>query len=278
MNWQTFDLEMTGHVARLTLNRPDMLNTMVPAFWRELPQAIHDLDDRGDVRALILASTGKHFTAGMDLSVFKELLPDEDAGLGRARAQLRDLVLKLQESFSALEQARFPVIAAVQGGCIGGGVDLVTACDLRFATRDAFFSVHEINLAMTADVGTFPRLQRLIPEGVARELAFTGDWLGADRAASYGLVNRILDDHAALLEHCEAVAQKISAKSPLAVWGSKHMLNYGRDHTTRDTLEHVATWQSGMLDLDDVQRSVAMQQKKVDGKFASLKGRKTLED
>ena len=278
MSWQTFDLEVSAQVAHLTFNRPDTLNTMVPAFWRELPQAVRELDESGDVRVLIIASTGRHFTAGMDLSVFTSLAPDRQAGLGRGRAQLMQLVGQLQESFSMLERVRFPVIAAVQGGCIGGGVDLVTACDLRFASRDAFFSVHEINLAMTADVGTFPRLQKLIPEGIARELAYTGDRLNADRAAGFGLVNAVLDDHAALLAHCKAIAAQIAAKSPLAVWGSKHMLNYGRDHSTHDTLNHVATWQSGMLDLDDVKRSVAAQQNKQDGDFAGLGQRQSLED
>jgi enoyl-CoA hydratase len=278
MTWQTFNLAVSAQVARLTFNRPDALNAMVPALWRELPQAVQQLDDSGDVRALIIASTGKHFTAGMDLSVFNALVPDLQAGLGRSRAQLMQLVGQLQESFSVLERARFPVIAAIQGGCIGGGVDLVTACDLRFASRDAFFSVHEINLAMTADVGTFPRLQKLIPEGIARELAYTGDRLSAERAAGFGLVNAVMDDHDVLLKHCEAIARKIAEKSPLAVWGSKRMLNFGRDHSTQDTLDHVAAWQSGMLDLDDVQRAVAAQQDKREGEFADLGRRQTLED
>ncbi len=259
MSWQTFTLSIEDKIGHLQFNRPEALNTLVPELWSELPRAVRQLDDAGTVRALIISSTGKHFTAGMDLSAFAALAPERTRGEGRARSEIMEVVRRLQDSFTCLEQARFPVIAAVHGGCIGGGVDLVTACDLRFATTDAFFSVHEINLAMTADVGTFPRLQKLIPEGIAREMAFTGERLHAHRAAAIGLVNCVLDDRGGLLDYANGIARKIASKSPLAVWGSKQMLNFGRDHSTADSLNHIATWQSGMLDLDDVQRAVAVQ-------------------
>ncbi len=270
MAWQCFEVDVEKHVAHLRLNRPDKLNSMVPAFWRELPQAIDGLEQCEDVRVLLISSKGKHFTAGMDLSVFAGLAPDTSQGQGRARAQLMQLVARLQQSFSCLANARFPVIAAVQGGCIGGGVDMVSACDIRFASQDAFFTIHEINLAMTADLGTFPRLQRLIPDGVARELAFTGDRLFADRAQAIGLVNGVLPDAEQLLEHCRDVASRIAAKSPLAVWGSKRILNFAQDHSTADTLDQIAVWQAGMLDLDDMRRAVMAQKSKEEATFAGL--------
>lgn len=278
MTWNTFSITVSDKIAELKLNRPEALNSMVPAFWRELPEAVEELDARGDVRVLIISSTGKHFTAGMDFAAFASLAPDAALGEGRARASVMQMVERLQHSFTCLEAARFPVIAAIQGGCIGGGVDLVSACDMRFCTSDAFFSIHEINLAMTADVGTFPRLQRLIPEGIARELAFTGERLAAERAYGIGLVNHVLDDHPAMLRHARQVAGKIAAKSPLAVWGSKQMLNYGRDHGTADTLKHVATWQSGMLDFKDIHRAVAAQQEGSEVEHADLAPNTPLEE
>jgi enoyl-CoA hydratase len=221
MQASCFNVTIDDSVAEITFTRPDELNSMTADFWHDLPKAVAALSDEADVRVLIISSTGKHFTAGMDLGALAGLQLDMSSGTGRARAQLMRLVTELQDSFSCLESARFPVIAAVQGGCIGGGVDLVSACDMRYATRDAFFSIHEINLAMTADVGTFPRLQRLIPEGIAREMAYTGERLSAERAAAIGLVNKVLDDYDSLLDHCRAVAHRIAAKSPLAIWGSK---------------------------------------------------------
>ncbi|MFM7509739.1 MAG: crotonase/enoyl-CoA hydratase family protein [Actinomycetota bacterium] len=251
-----FALDVSDHVAHLRLDRPDDLNTMVPAFWKELPEIVRDLDRSGSVRALVISSTGRHFSAGMDLSVFTGSSVLSSGGgsdeEGRRRSVVWMLVQHLQDSFSVFESARFPVLAAVQGGCIGGAVDMVTAADARYCTEDAFFCIQEINIGMTADVGTLQRLSKLIPEGIAREYAYTGDRMPAQRALECGLVNRIYPDHEALLDGVLDVAGRIARHSPLAIWGTKEVLNYTRDHSVGDSLRYIAGWQSGMFQGGDM--------------------------
>ncbi len=257
MTATTFEIETIGKVAHLRLNRPDAYNSMTREFWSELPEAVRALDAAGSTRALVISSTGKHFCAGMDLGVFTggaagDGGADSSKEAGRLRAQLRETVLALQGTFTALEAARFPVIAAIQGGCIGGAVDMVSACDLRYATADAFFCVQEINLGMTADVGTLQRLPKIIPDGIAREWAYRGHRVPAARAAEVGLVNEVFATHEALLEGTLAIAQEIASKSPLAIWGTKEMATYTRDHSVADSLKHMAAWQSGMFQPADM--------------------------
>jgi enoyl-CoA hydratase len=247
-----FDVSLEGGVGHLRLNRPDELNSMTPDFWRELPELVGDFSDGGDARVIVISSTGKHFTAGMDLAVFQGVGAADDSAresveMGRERTRTRESVLAFQESFNALERARIPVIAAVQGGCVGGGVDMISACDMRYCTTDAFFCIQEINLGLTADVGTLQRLPRLIPDGLARELAYTGRRMPAEQAKQVGLVNEVYPSHEAMLDAVMDVAREIADKSPLAIWGSKEMLNYSRDHSVRDGLDYIATWQAGMF-------------------------------
>ncbi|MCU0269854.1 MAG: crotonase/enoyl-CoA hydratase family protein [Acidimicrobiales bacterium] len=270
-----FDLEMVGQVAHLQLKRPDALNTMTREFWVELPELVRRLDADGTTRAIVLSSTGRHFSAGMDLSVFTSgagELPGTrgDAEMGRQRAFLRQTVLLLQDSFTCLERARMPVLAAIQGGCIGGAVDLVSACDLRYCTQDAFFVVQEINIGMTADVGTLQRLPKIIPDGVAREMAYLGRRLGAERAHQVGLVNEVFPDHEALVAGVLELAGEIASKSPLAIWGSKEMLTYARDHSVADGLNYIATWQTGMFQPADMMESFAARAEKRDSAFEDL--------
>lgn len=249
MSATCFDLTIENRVAHIVLNRPKAFNSMVREFWNELPELVRDISDNARARVIVISSTGKHFTSGMDLSVFT----DGDGvsaqgGDAYARAEaFRQFVLTLQGSFSCLDNARIPVIAAIQGGCVGGGVDMISACDIRYATEDAFFQIQEINIGMTADVGTFPRLCKLIPEGWVRELAYAGRRLPAQKAKEIGLVNEVFATQEAMLAHVLELASEIAAKAPVAVAGSKRMINYARDHSTADALDYIATWQAGMF-------------------------------
>jgi len=244
-----FEVSIRDKIAHIVMSRGAELNTFTPQAWVDLPRIVKDIDRNASARVIVVSSTGKHFTAGMDLAVFTR--PDGITGV-RADPHLRaekfrhDLAA-LQEAFTCLDQARVPVIAAVQGGCIGAGVDMVSACDIRLATKDAFFCIQEINIGMTADVGTFPRLCKLMPEGWVRQIAYTGERLPAGKAKEIGLVNEVFDTHAAMLDHAMSLAREIASKNPLAVSGSKAMINYARDHTTADALDYIGVWNAAML-------------------------------
>lgn len=251
MSYECFDVEIADGIAHLRMKRPQAYNTMTRGFWMELPAIVRDIDDNARARVIVISSTGKHFSAGMDLSVFtepdEEAQSDRDAEWGRSRLAMRNFLKKvLQETFNCLDEAQMPVLAAIQGGCIGGAVDFTSACDMRYATEDAFFCIQEINIGMTADVGTFPRLCHLIPQGWVRELAYTGRRLSATQARDIGLVNTVYPDHETMVEAVMQTAREIAARSPLAVTGSKAMINYARDHSIADGLDYIATWQTGM--------------------------------
>ncbi len=252
-----FDVTIEGKVGHIQLSRPEALNTMIPAFWSDLPALVGELSDRGDVRAIVISSTGKHFSAGMDLSVFTSSGLSMDGEPGRRNATFMLLVKRLQQSFTALEQARVPVLAAIQGGCIGGAVDMVCAADMRYASADAYFVIQETNIGMTADVGTLQRLPKLIPDGVARELVYTGRRMSAARAAEVGLVNQVFDDHDALVSGVLEIAAEIATKSPLTLWGAKEALVYARDHAVSDSLHQIALWQTGAFQPADMMESFA---------------------
>lgn len=252
MSW--FELERHGAVAQVRLSRPDELNTLLPAFWAELPALVADLDD-GRTRAVVISSTGRHFCAGLDLTVLQDggLFGDDAAVTepGRRRAQVYAGIRGFQDSFTAIERCRIPVLAAIQGGCVGGGLGLVSACDLRYATTNAFFTLEETNLGITADVGQLQRLPRVMPEGVVRELAYRGHRLTATRALEIGFVNELFADHDTLVDGVLAVAQEIATRSPLAIWGAKRSIEHARDHTVADGLEQVALWQAAMYHRTD---------------------------
>ncbi len=274
---ECFDVSISDHVAHLQLKRPDAYNTMVPSFWTELPTIVREIDAAGSARAIVISSTGKHFCAGMDLSVFTG-----GGGIGggsgvteegRKRGALWMLVQHLQDSFTALEEARMPVLAAVQGGCIGGAVDMVSAADMRYCSADAFFCVQEINIGMTADVGTLQRLPKIIPEGIARELAYTGDRMPAQRAYECGLVNQVFDDHQSLVNGTLEIAARIASKSPLAIWGTKEMINFTRDHTVADSLKYMAGWQAGMFQPGDMMEEFGAKADKRAAEFEPIPSR-----
>ena len=256
MQATTIVLEQQGPVAVLTLNRPEKANAMQEAMWHEIRDAMRHADETDAIRVVVLRGAGKHFTAGIDLAMLEGLaarLRDEDGA--RSREKLRRVILDLQDTLSAIERCRKPVIAAVHGVCYGGGIDLVTACDMRYCSADAKFSVKEIDVGMTADVGTLQRLPRLVGEGMARELAYTGRTVDGAEAKAIGLVNRCFDTPEALHEGAMAIAGAIAAKSPLAIRGCKEMITYARDHSVADGLNYVATWNAAMLLSRDLQEA-----------------------
>ena len=253
MSYQTFSVQVEEHIAHLQLNRPDACNAMNKVFWQEFPDALRKLDAEAEARVLVISSVGKHFSAGMDLEIFTQPDPQMFNGeAGRRAEAMRRLVLQLQECFTLLESIRIPVISAIQGGCIGGALDLVCATDMRYCTDNAYFTVKETELGMTADLGTLQRLPQLIPSGLARELAYTARKMSATEAKSAGLVNQTFPTQEALLDAVMSTAATIAAQSPLAITGCKQMMNYARDHSVNDSLSYMATWQAGMFQPEDM--------------------------
>ena len=240
-----FTLSISNHIAHLVLNKPQALNTMHATFWRELDGVLTQLHKGAEARVLVISSTGKHFSAGMALETFNgaDLMNDQTP---EGRAAIFDRLKDIQSTFTKIETLRIPVIAAIQGGCIGGAVDMVTACCIRYATADAFFCIQEINIGLVADVGTLQRLPKLIPLGVVKELAYTGRRLGAARALGYGLVNEVFDTQEAMLTAALQCAAEIAAKPPVAIWGTKQVVHYARDHSVDDALQQMG-WVQGAI-------------------------------
>ena len=269
MSYECFEVSVTDAVAHVRLNRPDKRNAMNRVFWDELPAIVRDIDENVKARVIVLSSTGPHFTAGLDVQDFMQPPPKGKAARV-AGVDFYHETARMQDSFSALENCRIPVIAAVQGGAIGGGVDLLTACDLRYASADAYITIYEINVGMTADVGTFPRILNLLPEGVVRELAYTGRKMTAEEAAALGFFNAVLPDQAAAVDKALAVAREIATKPPLAVHGCKRAITYSRDHDTADSLERILLWNAHALQPEEMMESLAARTQNRAGDFADL--------
>jgi enoyl-CoA hydratase len=265
-----FTLHTDAGIAHLQLNRPERLNAMAPPFFPALRDAVRALHEGGGVRALVISSTGKHFCAGMALDVFGGDAAFLAASTPRARLNFQDHLRKLIDCFTVLDEAHFPVICAVQGGCIGGALDLATACDIRLCTADAFFTVQEIHIGMMADLGVLQRLVKIVPQGVAREMAYLGERLGAERALAVGLVNAVLPNAEALLAHAMQLAKGIAAKSPLAIAGSKLALNHARDHGTAAALQQMTLLQSAIFDTDEMATAITAWKNKTVAEFAAL--------
>lgn len=269
MGSERIAIEMDGGVAHVALDRADKLNAMDGEMFAAIGEAFRTLGRDPAVRAILLSGRGRHFTAGLDLEyASRQFPPSSDPGRA-AEARLRHIEW-LQDAFSVVEQARAPVVAAIQGGCIGAGVDLASACDLRVASADAFFQVAEVDVAITADLGTLQRLSHLIPQGVVRELTYTGRRMGAEEAARYGLVNRVEADAAGALAAGLELARTIAAKSPLAVAGAKRSLNFSRGRPIEEGLRDVATWNAGTLVSADLTEAIRARLGKTDPSFGPL--------
>jgi enoyl-CoA hydratase len=271
MNTPTcFSLSSTDdHVAHLVLNRPDTLNTMHPTFWRELDEVLTRIHTEGTARALVISSTGKHFSAGMALETFSGAIAMDDQS-PEGRAAIFDLLTDMQATFTKIENLRIPVICAIQGGCIGGAVDMVTAACIRYATADAFFCIQEINIGMVADVGTLQRLPKLIPFAVVKEMAYTGRRLPAARALAYGLVNEVFDTPEAMLAAALQCAKEIAGKPPIAIWGTKQAVGYARDHSVEDSLRQMGWLQGAIWSNAHVRESIMAMKEKRAGDFTPL--------
>lgn len=271
MSYEAFALTIENQIAHVALNRPDAFNSLNPAFWDELPKVFDEIEARDDVRVVVLSSTGKHFCAGLDLASFKSLEGGDTTDPGRQREAFRRHLLDLHDRLGRIEKCRYPVLAAVQGGCIGGGLDMTVCCDVRYATKDAFFVVQEVNIGMAPDLGTLQRLPRLIPQGVARELAYTGRRMYGDEAKTVGYVNDVYESHEAMLDAVMETAKQIAANSPLAVTGCKEMFNYARDHSVADSLNYVATWTAAtLLGGNDLREGVAAFREKRQATYDNL--------
>jgi enoyl-CoA hydratase len=271
-NSDVLSIERGGDVATLWLDRPEARNAMGPAFWADLPVVMEELSDDRTVRAIVIAARGPHFSVGLDLKSMAGLLTGHADGAGNGDApaagdvsgstrplstaskavMARESILRMQQSVTSVAACPKPTIAAVHGYCIGGGVDLISACDIRLASADAVFSVRETRIAIVADLGSLQRLPRIIGKGHVAELAFTGKDVPAARAKEIGLVNDVLPDADAVLAAARQLATEIASNSPLAVQGTKAVLAACEDKSVAEGLDYVATWNAGFLSSDDL--------------------------
>ena len=270
MSYTCFDLTIEDKIAHIKLNRPEKRNAMNREFWEELPAAVRKIDEEALARVIVISSTGPIFSAGIDVSMLASVGGAPDKNRATYGAEFYTTVKRLQDSFTALEACRIPVIAAIQGGCIGGAVDLITACDMRYGTDDSYITIYEINVGMTADVGTFPRILNHLPEGIVRELAYTGRKMGAAECERRGLYNGVYESQEAMLAGVMETAKEIASKPPLAVYGCKHIITYGRDHSTQDALDYIGVWNMSMLLPAEMMEAMQSRAQRKDGKFADL--------
>ncbi|MDT2004328.1 crotonase/enoyl-CoA hydratase family protein [Rhodococcus opacus] len=256
--WNAFTVERKDHVAQVTLIGPGKGNAMGPDFWSELPEIFGELDSDPDVRAVVIAGSGKNFSFGLDLPAmsgsFGSVLADKaQAG---PRTAFHDMIKRMQSGINAVADCRKPVIAAIQGWCIGGGVDLISACDIRYASTDAKFSIREVKVAIVADMGSFARLPAIIGDGHLRELALTGKDIDSGRAEKIGLVNDVFADAEAVLAAAHELAAEIAANPPLVVHGIKDVLDHSRAAAVDDSLRYVAAWNAAFLPSQDLTEAI----------------------
>lgn len=270
MNSTFFKVKRHDTIVHLQMNRPEKANGMSPDFWQDLPRLAAALNEDPSVRCVILSGAGRHFSGGMDLATFADINTMLSNEPGRAAYALRDLILRLQSALTSLELLRVPVIAVTHGACLGGAIDLITACDLRIASADSSFGIEEINIGMTADVGTLQRLPKLIPPAIVNELAYTGRRFSAEEALAWGLINSVEADRDAAFDTAMQMARDIAAKSPLAIAGIKKAITYARDHTVQDSLDQIATWNGGQLRAEDLMKAITAKKAKQEVVFDDL--------
>ncbi|MEM7130593.1 MAG: crotonase/enoyl-CoA hydratase family protein [Chloroflexota bacterium] len=268
MQYQRFLVTTDERIAHVRFNRPEKANALDAVGWAELKEIFEALDHAHDVRVIVLSGEGKRFCAGADQEFLAGgVLSANDESAGHAREALYYGILKLQDQISAIEACRKPVLAAIHGACVGGAVDIISACDCCYATEDAFIAIAEIDLGIVADLGTLQRLPNILPKGIMRELAYTGRRMAAAEAKERGLFNAVYADKETMTTQVMAIARMIASKSPLAIRGSKQVLNYSQDHSVEEGLRHIATWNAGMLLNHDLNEAFTAMMEKREAKF-----------
>jgi len=269
-NATCFEVSIKDGIAHLNMNRPDKFNSMTRLFWKELPEIVKEIDKNAQARVILLTGEGKHFSSGMDLANFSSNGSDKKKDPARMRETFYHEILELQDTFTALEECRLPTIAAIQGACVGGGIDMVSACDMRYCSSDAFFKIAEVDIGLAADVGTLQRLPSLIPIAAVRELAYTGRKFDAAEAKTLGLVNDVFTSREELMTEVEKIAKTIASKSPLITRIIKKQINYARDHSVKDALDYHAAWNSSLMSGRDMEAAMTSFMNKEVGEYDDL--------
>jgi len=253
MNPTHFKVDIQNKIAHVAFNRPDKANALHLEAWDEMKGIFDELSETDEVRVIVLSGEGKHFCAGIDLELLMSISQFQKMECGGRRGEkLRKFVFRLQACVSAIEECSKPVLAAIHNGCIGGGVDIAVACDMRYCTQDAYFTIKEIDMGMVADLGTLQRLPKLIAPGLVNEMAYTGRKVGGAESQQIGLANRCFDDKESMMEEVMGIAAMIASKSPVSVRGTKEVLKYARDHSVADSLNQMATWNAAMILSEDL--------------------------
>lgn len=254
--YNSFKISIIDHIASVSFNRPEKANSLHKEAWIEMQRVFEDMDANPEVRVVVLSGEGKHFCAGIDLA----LLIDGNANdsiecEGRKRELVRKSITDFQNNISAIEKCRKPVIAAVHNGCIGAGLDIATACDIRYCTKDTFFVLKEVDMGLVADIGTMQRLPKIVNPAIAAEMAYTGRKVSGSEAREIGLVNNTFSGKEEMMEHVMQIAKTIAEKSPMVIRGTKHILQYTRDHSVQESLDYMATFNAAFMIGDDLSES-----------------------
>lgn len=268
--YSCFDVIFDNQLAHIILNRPEKRNSMTTGFWKEFPEIVSDINQEGIIRVIIISSTGPHFCSGLDLSIFQSDLLEINKDKTNKAILLNNYIEILQNALNILQECRIPVISAIQGACIGGGLDLVCASDIRLGTKDSYFSILETKLGLVADIGTFPRLVKLIPDGLVRELAFTGRNFNSNEAKLSGFLNNVYPDQKSMITAAFELGKEISNNSPAVVFGCKEAIKFSRDHTTAEGLDWIKMWNSAMFNMKEVEESFKAKIEKRTSNFDNL--------
>lgn len=257
MAYESFNVEIQNYVAQVAINRPDKVNSLHQKAWDEMKALFESFNSNKEVRVIVLSGEGKHFCAGIDVTMLMGISNFSAKGCeARKREDFIEGLQYLQDCVSAIEKCKKPVLAAIHSGCIGGGVDIATACDMRYCTEDAYFTIKEVDMGLVADIGTMQRLPKIIPYGIAAEMAYTGRKVSGAEAKSIGLANNCYPDKETMMEQVLKIATLIASKSPVVIRGTKHILQHTRDNTVADGLQYIQAWNAAMIYSDDLMEAL----------------------